>query len=63
MAIWSKVYIVMPVYNEQACIEQVINDWLQVFDYLTEDSRLLIVDDGSTDGTGDSASGDSGENA
>ena len=51
MAIWSKVYIVMPVYNEQVCIEQVINDWLQVFDYLTEDSRLLIIDDGSTDGT------------
>lgn len=49
--LYSKVYIVMPAYNEQACIEQVINDWLQVFEYLTGDSRLLIIDDGSTDGT------------
>jgi dolichol-phosphate mannosyltransferase len=44
------VIIVIPVYNESACIEQVTLDWLRVVDKL--DGLLIAVDDGSTDGTG-----------
>jgi dolichol-phosphate mannosyltransferase len=44
------IVIVIPVYNESACIEQVTLDWLRVLDKL--DGRLVAVDDGSTDSTG-----------
>lgn len=44
------IVIVMPVYNESVCIEQVTLDWLRVFDKLS--GLLIVVDDGSTDGTG-----------
>ena len=44
------IVIVIPVYNESACIEQVTLDWVRVFDKL--DGRLIAVDDGSKDGTG-----------
>jgi dolichol-phosphate mannosyltransferase len=44
------IVIVMPVYNESACIEQVMLDWFRVFDKLA--GLLIVVDDGSRDGTG-----------
>lgn len=44
-------YIVMPAYNEEANIEKVIRDWYPVIEARSEDSRLVIVDDGSTDHT------------
>lgn len=40
---------VMPVYNEQDCIEQVAREWLAMMDLIG--GRLLIVDDGSRDQT------------
>lgn len=44
-------YIVMPAYNEEANIRAVIADWYPAVDSRSEDSRLVIVDDGSTDRT------------
>lgn len=46
--------VVMPVYNEAACIRSVVASWLRVLDGLGADYRLLILDDGSTDGTRES---------
>lgn len=47
----DKLYIVMPTYNEEANIEKVIEDWYTVIDKCSEDSRLVIVNDGSKDST------------
>ena len=44
------IVIVIPVYNESACIEPVVLEWLRVFDKLN--GCLIAVDDGSKDGTG-----------
>jgi dolichol-phosphate mannosyltransferase len=41
--------IVMPVYNEEAAIREVVLEWLPVLDDIK--GFLLIMDDGSTDGT------------
>ena len=49
----DKLYIVIPAYNEQDNIEQVINDWYPVIEKHNGDgqSRLVIIDDGSIDST------------
>jgi glycosyltransferase involved in cell wall biosynthesis len=45
--------LVMPAYNEQECIEQVVRGWLAQFDALFgAQCRLVVVDDGSRDQTG-----------
>lgn len=45
--------VVMPAYNEQACIEAAVDDVRHhVLDRVPE-SSLLVVDDGSTDATGE----------
>lgn len=46
-------YIVIPAYNEEANIEQVIRDWYPVVERYHGDgkSRLVIIDDGSKDKT------------
>lgn len=46
-------YIIIPAYNEEANIENCINDWYPVVEkYCGEGySRLVIIDDGSTDNT------------
>ncbi len=45
-------WIVMPAYNEMACLEQVVMSWLRAVDALgIADTTLLLVDDGSTDAT------------
>ena len=42
--------IVMPVYNEEGCIEQVVRSWLTV---VTKNrGKLIVVNDGSRDRTG-----------
>jgi glycosyltransferase involved in cell wall biosynthesis len=41
----------MPVYNEEECIQSVIESWLDVLQKI-EPARLLIIDDGSKDKTG-----------
>lgn len=46
-------FIVIPAYNEEENIEQVIDDWYPIIDKYNGNgtSRLLIIDDGSTDNT------------
>jgi len=44
-------YVVMPAYNEEGNIENVVKDWYPVLDGKDEASRLVIADTGSTDNT------------
>lgn len=44
-----QVEIVMPVYNESGCIDNVIRDWIKVLDGLHLHYRLLVLNDGSQD--------------
>jgi dolichol-phosphate mannosyltransferase len=41
----------MPVYNEVACIKQVLTSWTSTLTQLGIHFRLIVIDDGSTDGT------------
>lgn len=41
----------MPAYNEKENIKQVIDSWYPIVESHGDDSRLVIVDDGSRDGT------------
>ena len=47
----DKLYIVIPAYNVEANIEQVIRDWYSVVEKVGGESRLVIIDDGSKDST------------
>lgn len=49
--------IVMPIFNEEACIASVIEGWCRELDQLAVDYRLLAINDGSTDGTADVLAG------
>lgn len=46
-------YIIIPAYNEEKTILQVINDWYPIVEAHNENesSRLIIIDDGSRDST------------
>lgn len=46
-------YIIIPAYNEEENIMSVINDWYPIAEELGKKSRLVIIDDGSTDHTFD----------
>lgn len=45
------VEVVVPVYNESECIDDVILDWLKELDILRIPYRLLVINDGSKDNT------------
>jgi glycosyltransferase involved in cell wall biosynthesis len=47
----NDVTVVMPVYNEEACINEVIDDWKAALDRLQISYNLLILNDGSRDNT------------
>ena len=47
----KKLYVVMPAYNEEANIEQVVKDWYPVVEGKSAESRLVIADSGSSDKT------------
>ena len=49
----DKLFIVIPAYNEEENIRQVIDDWYPVVEAHNGDgeSRLVIIDDGSKDST------------
>ncbi len=47
----DRLFIVIPAYNEQENIKQVVNDWYEVVEKYGEDSRLVVIDDGSRDST------------
>jgi len=44
-------WVVMPVHNEAAAIESVIGEWLPVLRATVPNFVLLVINDGSTDGT------------
>jgi glycosyltransferase involved in cell wall biosynthesis len=47
----DKLYIIIPAYNEEANIRNVIKDWYKVVEKVGNGSRLVIIDDGSKDST------------
>ncbi len=47
----DQLYIIIPAYNEEENIQTVIEDWYQIVGHCGPDSRLVIVNDGSTDHT------------
>lgn len=47
----DKLFIVIPAYNEEEMIEEIISQWYPVVAKLGKESRLIIVDDGSKDST------------
>jgi glycosyltransferase involved in cell wall biosynthesis len=47
-----KLTISMPAYNEAACVETSVREALATLDELDGGGEVLVVDDGSTDGTG-----------
>ena len=44
-------YIVMPAYNEEENIESVVKQWYPILACASENSRMVIADNGSTDQT------------
>ena len=49
----DNLYIVMPAYNEEANIENVVKQWYPVIEKIGGESRLVIFNDGSKDQTGE----------
>lgn len=47
----EKLYIIIPAYNEEMNIESVAKEWPEVVKELGEESKLVIIDDGSKDNT------------
>lgn len=47
----DSLYVVMPAYNEQDTIKDVVKQWYVVLDGKAENSRLVVADSGSTDET------------
>ncbi len=48
----NSLYIIIPAYNEEANVKQLIDDWYPVVEnYNDGNSKLIVIDDGSTDNT------------
>ncbi len=47
----DSLYIVMPAYNEEENIEEIISSWYKILNLASENSRIVIADSGSTDNT------------
>lgn len=47
----EKLIIIIPAYNEEENIKDVINDWYPIVEKNGTDSQLVIIDDGSKDNT------------
>ena len=47
----DKLFIIMPAYNEEKNIHNVIAQWHPVAERISPDSRLVVIDDGSRDRT------------
>lgn len=47
----EKLYIIIPAYNEEENIQKVICDWHLIVKNVGEESRLVVIDDGSRDDT------------
>ncbi len=49
----DRLYMVIPAYNEQDTIEQVVREWYPNVMMGEEGSKLLVINDGSVDATGE----------
>ena len=47
----DRLIIVIPAYNEESNLEEVVRQWHPVAQRSGKNSRLFIIDDGSTDDT------------
>ena len=47
----DSIYVVMPAYNEEQTIRDVVEQWYPILDGKAENSRLVIADSGSVDKT------------
>lgn len=47
----EKLYIIIPAYNEQETIKNVIEQWYPIVEKVGNDSRLVVINDGSKDNT------------
>lgn len=47
----DKLYLVIPAYNEEDTIEDVIKSWYKVLSFAVPSSKLVVADSGSTDKT------------
>lgn len=47
----DSLYIVIPAYNEQDNIRQVVSDWYPIVQSYGDNSKLVVIDDGSKDDT------------
>lgn len=47
----NSLYVVMPAYNEEETIQDVVKQWYPVLEGKAENSRIVIADSGSTDKT------------
>jgi dolichol-phosphate mannosyltransferase len=59
----SSLWLVLPTYNEAGNLEPIVRAALPVLARMTEDPHILVVDDGSPDGTGAIADRLAGEHA
>jgi glycosyltransferase involved in cell wall biosynthesis len=49
----TSIAVAMPAYNEAENIDAMVEDVIQVMDTLADDYEVIVVDDGSGDGTGE----------
>ena len=47
----DKLFIVIPAYNEEETISAVMKEWYPIVEKIGNDSKLVIIDDGSKDST------------
>lgn len=47
----DKLYIIIPAYNEEENIERVVEEWYPIVEKYGNDSKMVVVDDGSKDST------------
>lgn len=48
----DSLYVVIPAYNEEESIAQVVREWHEVVEAVGGNSRLIVINDGSGDSTG-----------
>jgi glycosyltransferase involved in cell wall biosynthesis len=47
----DNLYIVIPAYNEEMNISNVVKEWYEIVENIRNESRLVVIDDGSLDNT------------
>lgn len=47
----EKLYIVIPAYNEEENIDKIVREWHDIVAKINEQSRIVVIDDGSKDNT------------